>query len=203
MSPRAYDRTLKIAAAQEARRRIVEAAAALHAQRGATGTSHAMIAARAGVSTPTVYKYFPGANDLIPACTGLVASRAPASLDERLFRGAAGVADRIRILARALFRSHEYFAPWMRWTDADAAALPALRRFLERGRKAQRRLVRKALQGPGGAAPEKPLALLAEVLLDLPAWRTMTAGGLSTDDAADVAADAVLRLERRFHGHAR
>src|SRR3954465_16009412 len=74
MSPRPYDQTLRKAAAEEACRRIVEAAAALHAEHGGLATSHAMIAERAGVSIPTVYKYFPTRNDLIPACTGLASS---------------------------------------------------------------------------------------------------------------------------------
>src|SRR6185436_15372160 len=118
MSPRAYDRKLRLAAAEEARRRIVEAAAALHATQGALATGHALIAERAGVSVPTVYKYFPTRNDLIPACTGLVAAGAPVTLDERIFDGLPRVPDRVRALARTLFRLHEYFAPWLRWVDA-------------------------------------------------------------------------------------
>lgn len=202
MSPRAYDRTLKRAAAEEARRRIVEAAAQLHARRGAAGTSHAMIAKSAGVSLPTVYKYFPTGNDLIPACTGLVSSRAPAALGDGLFKGLGRVSDRVEALARSLFRNHEYFAPWMRWTDGDSAAFPALRTFLDEGRKALRHLVRSALHAPGDRPPQKELLLLSEALLDFPAWKTLTSGGWSTDEAAASAAGAVLLLYRRFHGHA-
>ena len=44
MSPRRYDRTLRRAAEDVARQRIVEATAALHARHGARETSHAMIA---------------------------------------------------------------------------------------------------------------------------------------------------------------
>src|SRR6185503_10074161 len=128
MSPRAYDRRLRLAGAEEAKRRIVEAAAALHAEHGGCGTSHAMIARKAGVSIPTVYKYFPTGNHLVPACTGLVAGRAPVRLDETLFQGLDGVPARVRALAGALFRLHEYFSPWLRWSDADAAAFPALRK---------------------------------------------------------------------------
>lgn len=197
MSPRAYDRTLKIAAAEEARRRIVEATVALHASHGAGSTSHAMIAKKAGVSVPTVYKYFPTANDLIPACTGLVASRSPAPLDARIFDGLARPADRVRALARTLFRSHAYFAPWRRWVEGDAPGLPALRGFLESGRRTQRRLIRRALGTPSRAA-----LLLAEALLDFPSWRTLTAGGLSSDEAASAVADAILHLERSIHEHA-
>src|SRR5262245_54877221 len=135
MSPRRYDRRLRQAAADEARRRIVEAAAGLHAERGGLGTSHAMIARKAGVSVPTVSKYFPTRDALIPACPGLGASRAPLHLDERLLEGLRRVPDRVAKLARSIFQLHEYFSPWLRWSEADSAGLPALREFLEAGRK--------------------------------------------------------------------
>src|SRR5262245_5914542 len=153
MSPRRYDRTLRLAAAEEARRRIVEATVALHAQQGAVATSHAMIAKEAGVSLPTVYKYFPTRDHLIPACTGLVASRAPVALDGRVFDGLRQVEDRVRALAAAVFRLHEYFAPWLRWTESDAAAIPALRSYLDAGRKARLDLVRLALRPEGHRSP--------------------------------------------------
>ena len=191
MSPRPYDRTLRQAASEEARRRIVEATAGLHAEHGGLGTSHAMIARKAGVSIPTVYKYFPTRNDLIPACTGWVASRAPVALDEDLFRGLRRVPERVRALAGRVFRLHEYFAPWMRRSDADAAALPGLRAFLDGARKQRRTLVRQAL-GPGRAPGT--LVLLADVLLDFPSWRALTEGGTRTDRAAALAADAIVRL---------
>ncbi len=193
MAPRPYNRTLRVAASEEAKRRIVEAAAALHAAHGGLGTSHAMIAKRAGVSVPTVYKYFPTGNDLIPACTGLVASRAPVALDERIFDGRRRVADRVGALASALFRLHEHFAPWLRWAETDAAAFPALRSFLEEVHRGRRRMIRKALHPPGRRGPPASLVLLAEVLLDFPSWRTLTSGGLATADAATVAAGAILR----------
>src|SRR6185436_14772252 len=145
MSPRAYDKRLRQAASEEARRRIVEATAALHAENGARATSHAMIAERAGVSIPTDYKYFPTGNHLVPACTGLVAGRAPVRLDETLFQGLDGVPARVRALAGALFRLHEYFSPWLRWSDADAAAFPALRKYFSQVQEHQVAMIRRAL----------------------------------------------------------
>ena len=196
MSPRAYDRTLRRAAAEEARRRIVEAAAALHAKHGGSGTSHAMIARKAGVSIPTVYKYFPTANDLIPACTGLIAGRAPVALDERIFEGLSRVPDRVRALARALFRLHEHFAPWSRWSHADAAAFPALREFLKQVQGHQVGMIRKALAPKGSKAPPESLVLLARILLDFPSWSLLTGAGYSSEKAAAAVADALLNLCR-------
>ena len=196
MSPRRYDRTLRQAASEEARRRIVEAAAGLHAKHGAHATSHAMIAHEAGVSLPTVYKYFPTGNDLIPACTGLVAARAPLALDEGIFKGLSRVPDRVRALARAVFRLHDYFSPWLRWSGAAAAVFPALRAFQHEVQQGRLKLIRKALTPEGARAPEEALLLLAQVLLDFPSWKTLTATGTPSDRAAAVVADAILTLYR-------
>ena len=196
MSPRAYDRKLRLAAAEEARRRIVEAAVALHATQGALATGHAQIAERAGVSVPTVYKYFPTRNDLIPACTRLVAGRAPLALDDRIFDGLARVPDRVRALARGLFRLHVYFAPWLRWVDGDAPGLPALQEFLEQGRQGRLRLLRLALTPPGRRPPGESLVLLGHVLLEYPSWKVLTTAGKTSDEAAADVADALLRLYR-------
>lgn len=196
MSPRAYDRRLRQAAAEEAKRLIVEAAAALHAEHGGRGTSHAMIARKAGVSVPTVYKYFPTANHLVPACTGLVAGRAPVRLDETLFQGLDGVPERIRALAAALFRLHEYFSPWLRWSGGDAAAFPALREFLKQVQEHQTAMIRRALTAEGSKGPPETLVRFARILLDFPSWRTLSDGGRSSDQAAAAATDAILAIYR-------
>jgi AcrR family transcriptional regulator len=196
MSPRAYDRKLRLALAEEARRRIVEATVALHSERGALGTSHAMIARKAGVSVPTVYKYFPTRNDLIPACTGLVASRAPVALDERIFEGHSRPPERLLALARALFRLHEYLAPWLRGSDAAAAALPALRAFLDGARQAQQALIRRALVRPGTRPPPRAQLLLARVLLEFASWKALTEGGETSESAAVIVTDAILKVAR-------
>src|SRR6185436_19889389 len=196
MSPRAYDKRLRQAASEEARRRIVEATAELHAERGARATSHAMIARRAGVSIPTVYKYFPTANHLVPACTGLVAGRAPVALDETLFEGKNGLAARVRALASAMFRLHEYFAPWTRWTAADAAAFSELRDYLKRVQEHQIAVIRLALTPEGAQAPPESLVNFARILLDAPSWRTLAEATHSTERAAQLAADAILSIAR-------
>jgi len=198
MSPRAYDKRLRNAASEEARRRIVAAAAALHAEIGGTATSHAMIAKRAGVSIPTVYKYFPTANHLIPACTGLVAGRAPVALDETLFEGRDGLPERVHAVAAAFFRLHEYYAPWMRWGAADAASFPELRDYFKRVQDHQVAILRLALTPKGAKAPPEPLVLFARILLDAPSWRTLAEATHSTDRAARMAADAILSIARNL-----
>ena len=58
----------RAAAADETRRRIVDATHALHIEQGIAATSWDDIAARAGVGVGTVYRHFPSLDELIPAC---------------------------------------------------------------------------------------------------------------------------------------
>ena len=155
-----------------------------------------MIARKAGVSIPTVYKYFPTGNHLVPACTGLVAGRAPVRLDETLFQGLDGVPARVRALAGALFRLHEYFSPWLRWSDADAAAFPALRKYFSQVQEHQVAMIRRALTAGGSKGAPETVVRFARILLDFPSWRTLTEGGRPSEQAAEAAADAILAIYR-------
>ena len=59
------------------RRRIVDAALALHGQVGPVRTTVSAIAARAGVERLTVYRHFPDERALLAACTGDLFARHP------------------------------------------------------------------------------------------------------------------------------
>src|SRR5947207_9411196 len=69
MAPRTYRMTRRAAANAETRRRIVDAAITLHAEKGVLGTSWPDIAKRADVALGTVYRHFPSLDQLVPACT--------------------------------------------------------------------------------------------------------------------------------------
>src|SRR2546423_15322144 len=69
MAPRTYRMTRRAAANAETRRRIVDAAIALHAEKGVLGTSWPDIARRADVALGTGYRHFPSRDQLVPACT--------------------------------------------------------------------------------------------------------------------------------------
>jgi AcrR family transcriptional regulator len=198
MAARRYDRRSRLAAAEETRRRIVRATAELHAERGCLGTTHAMIAERAGVSVPTVYKYFPTRNDLIPHCTGLVFSEAPVRLDETALAGHLEVPARLRALARRAFALYAYASPWLRWSARDAAELPALQAILGEAAAARAELVRLAL-GPGfpGTTPRRLVAVSA-VLLDYPSWQSLTGAGYSSQGAATAVGDTLITLYESY-----
>jgi len=194
MSPRTYNRRSRLAAAEEIRRRIVRATSELHAQHGGLGTTHEMIARHAGVSLPTVYKYFPTRNDLIPHCTGLVLSEAPVKLDESAFVGKDDVPSRLGALARRAFELYDYAAPWLRWSARDATELPALRAMHDEAARGRAALVRAALAPGFDRAPPRRLVALSAVLLDFTSWQALTEDGFTSQGAAAAVGEALASL---------
>ncbi len=191
--PRTYDNTTRLAAAAETRKRIARAAAELHREHGALATTHEMIAKRAGVSLPTVYKYYPTRNDVIPDCTGLVLGECPVKLDESVFQGVDDLPARLRALARRTFDFYEYAGPWLRWSARDAVELPALRALLDEAARGRLALVRAAV-APGDGTPARRFLALAQVLLDFPSYQALTSEGFTSRGAASVVGDALAAL---------
>lgn len=194
MAARRYDQRSRQAAAEETQRRIVRATAELHAEHGAMGTTHAMIAERAGVSLPTVYKYFPTRNDLIPHCTGLVFGESPVRLDASALDGHPEAPARLRAIARRAFALYDYAAPWLRWSARDATELPALRSVLEEVASGRLELVRAALAPGFEGTPPRRLVAVCAVLVDFPAWQSLTGAGYTSSGAAAVVGDALVSL---------
>lgn len=198
MAARRYDRRSRLAAAEETRRRIVRATAELHAEHGALGTSHAMIAERAGVSIPTVYKYFPTRDDLIPHCTGLVFSQAPVRLDETVFEGRKTVEERLRALVDRTFDLYAYLEPWLRWGARDATELPSLRALMEETATARTELVVEALAPGFRGAPPRRLVAVSSALLDFPSWQQITGAGYASARAASLVGESLTVLFTHF-----
>jgi AcrR family transcriptional regulator len=181
--PRRYDRTRRDEATAATRRRIVDAIVALHAERGASDTTYAMIAERADVAIPTVYKHFPNLAIIFEACVGHVTAKAPA-VGPEIFDGLSDVSTRLAALIRALFARHRFMAPWLRWSDQDASVPPELAVHHTRARAAQRQLVEAALAPLD--PPPAPLVALIDVLVSFRTWRMLTADhGLTQDQAVD------------------
>ena len=116
MATRPYNSELRQRKQAELKARIVDAAAALHARKGARDTSYAEIAAEAGTSLPTVYAHFPTQRDLLAGCTSHVASRAPALPVEQIL-AAADLPAAAEIFAAAMDARHHYFEPWLSWRE--------------------------------------------------------------------------------------
>jgi AcrR family transcriptional regulator len=185
---RTYTKSRRAEAETETRQRIVLAAVDLHARHGALGTSFAMIAERAGVSPQTVYNHFPHLGALIPNCTGHVMAQAP-PVDVGCFADAAAAQERLRRLAVAVYRQTEFMAPWLRLGWGEAQSIPELREVFAQGQAHLRDLLRAAV----GRRVNDAFLDAALVLLDYPAWQSLTRQRTSARAAA-IAGDALAAL---------
>ena len=185
MARRTYTLGRRGAAAEETRRRIVEATAALHAQRGILRTTMKDIAERAGVGVGTVYHHFPTYDDAVQACAelhrDLLALPGP-----EVFDGARDRAERVRALSRAVFALWDS-APGLERVRAEQADVPVVRAFFRDAGAALRALAAEAL-GQAGRPGDAELML---ALLELQVCRALTEAGLSADDAADRVAEVL------------
>ena len=171
MAPRAYNTETRKLQQAELRSRIAAAAAELHAEKGVLGTSYADIAQRAGVSLPTVYNHFPSQHELIAACTGHVASRAP-ELPVGEILAAPSLAECAAALVAAMERSHLHYEPWMSW--GEKRLVPALLEQLEAARKEQAALVAELLAAHLGAGDHRETAAVWETLLSFDTWHRLS-----------------------------
>lgn len=190
MSPRPYRQKRRAKAQEETRTKILDATVALHAEHGALGTSYAQIAEKADVSAQTVYNHFPDIGQLVGGCTAHVAAQAP-GLDEGEFDTAQSAAERLEILAAAVFRQVEFMAPWLRLGVGDAERIPELAEIFESDRKALKALIRRAVEDEYRATPDFLDAALA--VLSYPAWKTLTRNR-SAQRAAALAARCLVAL---------
>lgn len=184
---RRYRQTRRAEASSETRRRIVDAAIQLHTTVGPANTTISAIAERAGVERLTVYRHFPGEEELFRACVThgwelfpLPDYRAWAKLDDpehrlrtaltELYAYYGGVGDAFLVIVRDFPRvptlaalNAPYFAKWEEMRDVLA------RGWKRRGRRRQ--------------------ALLAAIAhsLDLSTWESLVRRqGLSDADAVEL-----------------
>src|SRR5436853_6734409 len=111
MAPRAYRMTRRAAASAETRRRIVDAAIALHAEKGVLGATWPDIAKRADVALGTVYRHFPSLEQLVPACTSENAIRIKPP-NSSLLDGLTHPDERMDRFVQDLFAFYSRSAPW-------------------------------------------------------------------------------------------
>jgi AcrR family transcriptional regulator len=98
---RTYNLGRRAETAAETRQRLVEATAALHAERGISATSLRDVAERAGVSVGTAYHHFPTYLDAVRACGAHTMANSPLP-PESIFDGLEEVEERVEVLVREL-----------------------------------------------------------------------------------------------------
>ncbi|HEY7009231.1 MAG TPA: helix-turn-helix domain-containing protein [Jatrophihabitantaceae bacterium] len=180
MSPRSYVMTRRAEAAARTHRRLVEATAALHAERGVAATSMRDIAARADVGIGTVYHHFASYEDAIRACGAhtVQLSRPPVST---VFDGVRGWRRRVRVLVDELFAYYDRQGRSWGRIRADAPSYPALSEMLSRRQAHIRQFVATAL---APLAPDPRTVDTVVALTDYAMHHQLIEAGLSTEQAS-------------------
>lgn len=178
MSPRKYTMGARAAAVEETRTRIVGAAMALHAEQGVLATSWEEIAASAGVAATTVYRHFPGLDELVPACARTVFDLiTPPTLEQASVQFAAmdSAVDRFEHLARESAHCYRRGEGWLHAAYRERDFSPALRSALEVIEGTLRVLV-EAAAGRRLAAEDADVLF---VLCNFPLWKQLVDAGLA------------------------
>jgi AcrR family transcriptional regulator len=179
------------AAVEETRQRILEAALALHSEKGIFGTSWQDIAHRADVSVGTVYKHFPSLDELVPACGQLVyAITRPPSLEDapQIFAEANSLEERLGRLIEELFAFYERGAPYIE-TDFQERRLPAVVEWEAYMRATIAGLVREALVF---AEPEEHTVQSVSALLDFSTFKSFLDREIHKEQAAKTISEVLL-----------
>lgn len=174
----------------ETRRRIVEAAVALHGEVGPAATTVKTLAERAGVQRHTVYAHFPDERSLQLACSGLAMERDPFP-DALCWSGIENSGERLRAGLGAVYA----------WFGRNSALIGCVLRDAEH--QEVTREVSELRLGPPiarcrevlGAGLGERQRVTLEVALSFFTWRTLVRDlGLSEENAVDTMARAVEAL---------
>ena len=180
MGPRRPYRLKKRAEGAEAtRRRIVEAALALHTDRGIAAVGARDIAQKAGVGVGTVYHHYPTYEDVVRGCAERVqeVTRPP---DAAIFDGVDGLDRRVRVLVRELFAYYTRYH-WFGRTRCDRHRLPLVELIVSRREQHIEGLIREAIKPV--AADDETVAMVV-ALTDFGVYESLAHQGLREAEAA-------------------
>src|SRR4051812_24670703 len=171
---RPYRQKVRAERQVETRERIVEAAVALHLERGPARTSINAIAERAGVNRVTIYRHFPDARTLLEACSEHARRVNPPPDLERWRR----IDDPRRRAEVALTQLYDYFRRTEPgWVNIlrDAEVVPLVKEMAEKRRLAYLREVRDVLLDawPKRRARRPLLRAVLGLAVDFRTWQTM------------------------------
>jgi AcrR family transcriptional regulator len=185
--PRTYTLTRRAERQADTRRRIVEAAVALHSSLGPARTPLSLVAERAGVQRHTLYAHFPDERSLLLACSGLTAERDPLP-DADPWRAIADRRGRLRVGLRALYDWYGRNAERAACVLRDAEVHAPTKEISQMRMGPYMRAYREVLGA--GLGPEQR-ALLG-LMLGFHAWRALVRGsGLEQGTAVELAVQAI------------
>ena len=188
---RRYEKRARAAQEEETRRRVIEAAIALHGTVGPARTTISAIAERAGVRRATVYRHFPDERALFLGCSSAWRERNPLP-DPATWAAIADPAARVEAALDALYRWYEQAEPMLSRVLRDMDAMPIIAE-LQAGRLAFLPSVEDGLASGWGVRGKAAARLRATIglALDFFTWRTLNERGLSRGEATAVMSSAV------------
>lgn len=190
--PRNYSMRRRSALVAETRQRIVDAAVAVHREKGALMAKPAEIAARANVALPTYYKYFPSIGTLVTACTARGRELMPPPDAEIVAALPEGPAVRIPVAVQALFDFYEAREPWLYAGRTEERFIPELRPVMERLSVLRDAFIRAALVQAGA---DRLIVASVAALTDYWAWRTLRRElNLTQEEAISGVTEAIRRI---------
>ena len=176
MAPRAYRSTKRAEAVEETRRRITEAVVQLHREKGVIATTYEDIARRADVAPATVYRHFPSADDLLPAC-GARILEITLPPGPGIFDGKRTQFLRLQALVQELFGFWQRVEPWLSVGRCEAPNVPALAAGIRAWDEDIRTLIGFAL----GEGADENVVRLVQAMTDFYVWRAFARQGLERE----------------------
>ncbi|HVL89206.1 MAG TPA: helix-turn-helix domain-containing protein [Actinomycetota bacterium] len=189
MTPRGYDMKKRAASAEQTRRRIIEAAFALHSRKGVAATTWQDLADEAGVAAGTVYNHFRSFDDLVPACTGFGMSLFPVPGPEML-DGLRSRKARCEKLVRTLFSSYAGMQGALRFAVVERHTIPIVARTMGEMAAHVDSLVRATL---GESASREAIAA-GNALVDFRVWDALRERELPEEVICGIVVDSLVRL---------
>jgi AcrR family transcriptional regulator len=187
---RKYTQTRRAEQQAETRQRIVEAALKLHTDVGPNRTTFSMVAEEAGVQRHTLYAHFPDERSLLTACSGHAMALNPMP-DAVPWKAIADPRERLRTGLGEIYAWYERTAQVTAHVVRDAEQNPVLREVMQMRRGPKVAGWWEAL-GAGLDTPAQ--AAMLGLAFGFQTWRALAVeGGLGTEGAAALMADAVLR----------
>src|SRR3954468_14614829 len=120
---RRYEKRARAAHEEATRRRVIEAAMALHGTVGPARTTISAIAESAGVRRATVYRHFPDERALFLGCSGTWAERNPVP-DPAAWATIPDAPTRLAAALEAIYGWYERVEPMLTAVSRDAEAMP-------------------------------------------------------------------------------
>jgi AcrR family transcriptional regulator len=186
---RKYELGKRAEAQAETRRRIVEAAIALHQTKGPARTTVSEVAELAGVQRATLYKHFPSMRELGLACSGLYSEQNPAP-DASAWLPVQGE-ERLQLGLTEMYSFYERNQAMFSRVLADSESDELTRELFVLRFGEQIGGIRAALADALPSRGKRALATL-DLALSFGTWRQLSSSGLSNAAAADVMVRALL-----------